>query len=270
MRRAFTLIELLVVISIIALLIAILLPALGAARQSARKIQSNTQMRGMQQGMVIYAQSNGGFYPGLTAKGKEWVLAADNYSALTGASVPGRFAIMLEEDLFTPDYAIHPAEPEQRTVYDVNGGSNLDNSHYSYAMLELVRTNNGNGQFVAPANSTHKVAEWRETMNSQAIVLGDRLLDVVGSAFGDPSAYVSVWNSDPGRAEWGVVWNDNHTESELTPFFETKYGTIANSNDDIYSRQATISGNVQTPSGKTTGNAAGNAMLVSDLYTNLY
>jgi len=63
MRKAFTLIELLVVISIIAMLIALLLPSLGQARYQVRVIKCLAQMRGMTQGVLLYANDHNLYYP---------------------------------------------------------------------------------------------------------------------------------------------------------------------------------------------------------------
>lgn len=259
--RGFTLIELLVVISIIALLIAILLPALGAARKSARKMQSATQIRGQHQGMVIHSNENKGYYPGLTSDGEDWTAAADNFSGRHGATVEGRMSIMLEAEYFTPDYIIHPNDPVPHEAYDIGSATPFDTVNNAYALLE-IGFNAGQGP------SERKpviVSEWRDTMNSQAIVGGERLLDVEGGAFGDPNAYISVWNNNPGKAEWSVVWNDNHTDIQSTALFETKYGRHANDFDDLYSRQKTSSGNTQTPvSPGVAADGDANTMLVSE------
>ena len=62
-KRGFTLVELLVVIGIIALLVGILLPALSQARESARAIKCAANLRGVGQGLNIYAAANHGVFP---------------------------------------------------------------------------------------------------------------------------------------------------------------------------------------------------------------
>src|ERR1051326_347951 len=52
------------VIGIIAILIALLLPALQRARESSRQVQCATQLRQLGQGLMNYATSNHGYFPG--------------------------------------------------------------------------------------------------------------------------------------------------------------------------------------------------------------
>jgi prepilin-type N-terminal cleavage/methylation domain-containing protein len=63
-RAAFTLIEVLVVVAIIALLVAILLPSLSRARAQARMVQCQTNVRTLVNAFILYANDNGGRFPG--------------------------------------------------------------------------------------------------------------------------------------------------------------------------------------------------------------
>lgn len=62
-RRGFTLVELLVVIGIIAVLVGILLPTLSRAREQANTVACAAQLRGLVQGVLVYASENKGSLP---------------------------------------------------------------------------------------------------------------------------------------------------------------------------------------------------------------
>jgi len=222
-KSGFTLIELLVVISIIALLIAILLPALGAARRTARRMQNSTQLRGIHQGLVTFANSNKNNFAGLNSSGSALLdgNTTTGTSGTNGTSVEARYWILINGDYFTPEYAISPSETANQTEYDPDAAAvspvvfSAAVKHYSYAMLQFT----ANGTGVINAATAARAAEWKQTLNSQAIVVSDR--NITNSTA--VNAIQSVHTDEAGEWTGSVLWNDNHVAFENDVTFETKY-----------------------------------------------
>lgn len=251
-RKAFTLIELLVVISIIALLIGILLPALGAARRTARQMQNSTQVRGIHSALVLFSQGNNTYYPGINTIGGVLTNAtilttypvASNpvQGAETGEGVSFRFRELVEDNYFTGEYMISPSET--KTTW-AGSGNDVTKKNFSYALIDLTEA----GQ---------RRNEWRDTSNSEAVVLGDRAklngTGKVKSVHTNPSSTtVNEWRGSVG-------FNDNHVTFEAThDGLATQFGDTSVVNDNLFTKTANTS---STP--KTDVNSSGTAIATPD------
>ncbi len=202
-RTGFTLIELLVVISIIALLIGILLPALGLARQTARQMQSSTQVRGIHNALVTFAQGNKSYYPGLTSDGELEAggayAPADNYERLLLAG------------FFPGEYAVSPADIKATWT-----SGDVSTENFSYAMLAI--------------DGASEQAEWQDTINTDAIVISDRGISISSSLH----PFYSVWTAPSEPWNGSIGWNDNHVSFEASHFdgIDTTYGSDPVNEDD--------------------------------------
>lgn len=226
-RRGITLVEVLVVVVILVIAVGIMLPMLGGTRcGGSRRLTNATNLRSIHQAMFLYAMSNktgggDGYFPGLSARGEVVTIGPDKSELTldlpfaadgeTGDDPSVRFAILCDDGSITPALLVHPADSKvNEWCYDsgVNGGTPgpITEDHYSHALLSLLGSDN-------------EKAEWKETANPDAVVLGDR---AIGHNAKDIS---SVWTK-PGSGKWdgSYVFNDGSTRTETSPVVATRYG----------------------------------------------
>lgn len=214
-RTAFTLTDLIAGTTIAAVLLTITAATFADNRTTRQQRQNATQLRGIHQGLVTYANRNKEHFPGLNSKGE--ILPNDDEE--TGSSGAGdtpeaRYWIMLTRDYMTPAYAMAPID-SRAVEYDPGEGADpwVTHVNYSFAMLDI------SGESGEGPDAGGRAAEWTQSLNTQSIVLSDRNCANIIEDDAEPS---SIWNDE----EWHghVLWNDNHVSYEETHHFETRYG----------------------------------------------
>jgi prepilin-type N-terminal cleavage/methylation domain-containing protein/prepilin-type processing-associated H-X9-DG protein len=191
-KRAFTLIELLVVIAIIALLVGILLPALGKARQSARQLKDSTQIRGITQSMVVWANNNSGEYP-IPSR----IDPTTNTTAAVGEAKNNTSAVLsvlIFNGNISPEICISPAESNTGAVqrdenYEYNnpaGASMPQNALWdprfrgtpiaegSASAPDPASPNISNNSYAHTVFFGKRRAQWADTFSTTEAVFGNR------------------------------------------------------------------------------------------------
>ncbi len=215
--HGFSIVDVAVVLVVIVIAASLCLAADENNRRAAQQAQNSTQLRGIHQGMVIFAQPNKvgvqeGWFPGVSAEGK---IEQTDHGA--------KFKIMLNSNLFVSEYIISPPDKDKKAWE--KGDGELTADHYSYAMLRVEDAERDKGRHM----------EWRETINSGAIVISDRNTkagDARGSIWTDEDKEHKGWQGHTTR-------NDNSTSFEESHIVKgTQYHDAEhNEQDDLFAAE---------------------------------
>lgn len=206
-KGSFSIVHLGIAVFIVIVLLAIMLPVLATFYRTRVRSAHSAQLADIHRGLISFANNNKNWYPGLDSQGayaqsfSNSITSSDRFADLNKQvtiRVEDRYALLLAGEFIAPELAVSPAEID-RLIKPYLGTGPLTDQNYSYAMSQVPE-------------SGKRHDHWRQTLHSEAVVMGDRNV-------GTESNPQSIFSGSSG---WrGVlVWNDNHVTFENQEFHD--------------------------------------------------
>ncbi len=226
-------------------LIMILLPVMSPRRCcGSRQMKDSTQVRGVHQGMILFAQSNRDKYPLPSIDDKEnFTIAADD--ATSKDTTANIYSMLIYGNYFSPELLVSPAEQnaniEIDTDYHLATPPNTidpakalwDPTFAADFTNSKIKSNTSYAHHI-PAPDRHD--RCKSTLQSTEAILGNRgpQVTAVDSSSKTIKPQFTIPNSvtlsiHGGRTTWegNIAYNDNHVNFETNVFTDAATYTLA-------------------------------------------
>jgi hypothetical protein len=210
---------------------AILLPALGKARATARQIKDSTQVRGLHQGMVLFAQNNNDQYPlpSRYDKNNTTILLSQGQAAASKDTTNHVMSILIYSGFFPAELCVSPAEQNGSIVVKLDYAQSMPGTAAlpqqalwdpSFS-ADFSNGRQGNTSFAQMHFRGARGALWGNTFGAEEAAIGNRGPEIAGVAgrSATPKNLASMtFFIHAGRSTWegNIGYNDNHVNFETT------------------------------------------------------
>ncbi len=214
------------------------LEALKSARQAARQVKDATYIRGIHQGLVLFAQGNQDKYPipsylDNTDKTIKTDIAA---SKDTTANI---YSVLVYSGYFSPELLVSPADQNDKIeidkdyqLVDPKAAADPKQALWDPAFsADFTNGNTGNTSYAHQIPASERRARWSSTLSATEAILGtrgpkidsiDEVLNDAGEltlkADADSSSQTYDMFGDGKTWKGNIAFNDNHVEFLDTVF----------------------------------------------------
>lgn len=233
--RGFTLVEFMVLLVVVVILIGIILPSFGRRGHGIpRQIKDSANIRGIHQGMVLFAQNNNERYPlpSVLDKDNRTLALAEGVDATTKDTTSNIYSLLIYGTFFGPEICVSPAESNGAitlfTGYQYSeptGTPDPKKALWDPAFnADFTAPGGGHFSYAHALPSGPRLEVWTNNFQATQAVLGNRGptisgLDSEHRAVFDKKSNTLLIHGSRTAWEGNIAYNDNHVayESRLDP-----------------------------------------------------
>lgn len=206
----------------------------SAARAKARQLKDSTQIRGLHQGMVLWAQNNADKYPLPSEIDKSDFTVAERGKLKDTTS--NIMSIMVYNGFFSPELLVSPVENNARIVamgdysYDKpKGAISAEKALWDPAFnADFTRRDGGHLSYAHLQPAKGRLAKWSNTFNASEAIVSNRGPEIGEVAYNEENTQVTMLLKNPksvtmkffgeGKETWhgNIAFNDNHVEYKVS------------------------------------------------------